>query len=153
MTPRSAVVINLFNIVQNTIATLAFQAAGANPTWTEGGMGLGVALFVGGIAVEVIAEFQRKAFKDDRRNEGKPYSGGLFGYARSINYFGYTMWRTGMALASGGWVWGVFTTAFFSYNFISTSIPELDGYCSKRYGVQWEELKKKVPYAFIPGVY
>ena len=48
-----------------------------------------------GILLELVSELQRKRFKDDPANKGKPYAGGLFSLARSINYGGYTLWRGG----------------------------------------------------------
>ena len=56
---------------------------------------LGAALYGVGIMLELASELQRKRFKDDPVNKGKPYAGGLFGLARSINYGGYTLWRGG----------------------------------------------------------
>lgn len=42
---------------------------------------------------------------------------------------------------------------FQSWFFIGMSIPEMDGQMTKKYGGQWEEYKREVPYAFIPGIY
>ena len=85
-----------------------------------------------GILIETISEIQRAQFKKDPANAGKPYSGGLFGWARNINYGGYLVWRTGYALVAGGPVWGLIVGALVFQNFVKNSIPELDGYCQKR---------------------
>ncbi|OQE18764.1 hypothetical protein PENSTE_c017G04944 [Penicillium steckii] len=43
-----------------------------------------------GLLVEATSEFQRKWFKQDPENRGKPYGGGLFSLATNINYGAYT---------------------------------------------------------------
>lgn len=79
-----------------------------------------------GIVIETISELQRKSFKADPKNKGKPYSGGLFSLARHINYSGYALWRPANALAAGGVASAIATFAFFTYNFVANSIPGLD---------------------------
>lgn len=63
------------------------------------------------------------------------------------------VWRSAFAIAGGGVAWGAIVAAFFAFDFCSRSIPALDIYFTKKYGVQWEGVKKKVPYAFAPGIY
>lgn len=152
MSVQSAVIVALFNTAMNSANTLAFSLAAKNPTWSEAVCRISIPIFVAGILIETISELQRKAFKDDPKNKGKVYSGGLFSYARHINYFGYMIWRGAAALAGGGLAWGTFIVLFFRYNFLNMSIPELDEYCKKKYGEQWVATKRKVPYAFIPGL-
>lgn len=153
MTPTNAVLISVFNTVNNGLNTLAFSLAAINPTWSSDLFYISIPIYVVGILVETFSEVQRKAFKDDSRNKGKLYSGGLFSFARHINYFGYMIWRSAFAAAAGGAVWGVLAAAFFAYDFCNRSIPVLDHYFTRKYGVKWEEVKKKVPYAFAPGIY
>ena len=139
--PSSAVFISLFNTVMNGLNT-------ALATWTLSSMNpsastssellqspwvlAGVLLYTTGIMTETVSEIQRSAFKRDRRNKGKPYAGGLFGLARNINYGGYTLWRTGFAMASAGPKWAAVIGAWFFYDFASRGIPILDKYCSKK---------------------
>jgi len=164
MHPGPAVFISIFNMVfnsANSIFSLTAAASAFTPSIlaaeNEHGVSplliLGTLGFIVGLAAEAVSETQRKLFKDDPKNTGKAYTGGLFGLARHINYGGYTIWRASYALASGGWIWGTFVGAFFASDFATRAVPVLDEYCSKRYGVQWTEFKKKVPYALIPGVY
>lgn len=148
-----ALMICAFNTILNGMNTVAASMVDDNPTWTASAVMVATPLYAAGILVELISEIQRKRFKDDPRNEGKPYAGGLFGYARSINYFGYTVWRAAFALAGGGWVWGAVVALGFAKDFGSRAIPVMDRYCSGRYGEQWQQLKKRVPYAFCPGWY
>lgn len=153
MYPDGALMICAFNTVLNSLNTMAFSLASVNPTWSETAMYTSVPLYAVGILIELVSEIQRKRFKDDPKNEGKPYAGGLFGYARSINYFGYTIWRSAFALAGGGVVWAAVMAGMFAWDFTSRAVPVLDRYCSQRYGQQWQNVKKRVPYAFCPGIY
>lgn len=153
MSPKSAVIISIFNSVINSINTLAFSLAAINPTWSEKLFYVSVPLFAAGILIESVSEIQRKVFKDDPKNSGKVYAGGLFSFARHINYFGYQVWRVSMAVATGGLGLGALVGGMLWRTFVKESIPELDEYCTKKYGGQWEEVKKNVPYAFVPGIY
>lgn len=93
---------------------------------------IGTLLFDFGITIESAAEIQRRAFKRDLRNAGKPFSGGLFGLARNINYGGHVLWKMGNALAAGGWVWGFLVGGGHLYDFVTRGVPVLDGYCEMK---------------------
>merc|ERR1711939_296917 len=62
------------------------------------------------------------------------YAVGLFGLSRHVNYLGYTMWRTGYAMAAGGWTWGATVAAIFTYDFTQRGIPVLQHYLEEKYG-------------------
>ena len=132
----------------------------------------GVSLYVLGLGLEVISEIQRKNFKSDSNNKGKPYTGGLFSLARHINYGGYSIMRAGYAMATGGWIWGLLTGGIMVMNFASRPVPALDAYCSKRvsfgdlgflhsaaeltfwqYGTAWIAFKKRTTTKMIPFIY
>ena len=110
-------------------------------------------MYAVGIMTELVAEIQRKRFKADPNNKGKVYTGGLWQFARHINYGGYTLWRAGYAMAGGGWIWGVLVGAFFFADFSTRAVPILNEYCEKRYGAEWENFKNQTPYRLIPGIY
>ncbi|KAK1219888.1 hypothetical protein PQX77_017368 [Marasmius sp. AFHP31] len=154
--------VGALNALINSLNTLIFSAAATSAITTPADewnissspqLMVGTAMFVIGIALECISEEQRRVFKNDPRNHGKVYSGGLFGWARHINFGGYTLWRTGFSLAAGGWWFGAIEAAVFTYFFGKGGIPELDEYCSNRYQAQWEEYKRKVPYKLLPYIY
>ncbi|KAI9801519.1 MAG: hypothetical protein M1833_002751 [Piccolia ochrophora] len=159
----SAFMIAAFNTIFNSLSTVfslwsvtsAVSGVGgsAEAIFTSPYVAAGTLLYVTGIFLETVSEIQRKRFKDDERNKGKPYSGGLFGWARHINYAGYTLWRGGYALAAGGPFWGAAVMAFFAFDFHTRGIPALDQYCRKRYGDAWTEVKRKVPFVMIPGIW
>ena len=95
----------------------------------------GLALYLVGIFTEAISERQRKAFKDDPKNKGKCFTGGLFSLARHINYGGYTIWRTGYSIAAGGWIWGTVLFSLIMMDWTSRGVPALDHYCQQRVSV------------------
>lgn len=122
MSVGSAVAIASFNTIFNSINTLLSVWTVVSPmtgysTWTETVssplVAVGVGAYLVGILTEAVSEFQRKSFKQDPDNTGKPYGGGLFSLATNINYGGYTVWRGGYALVCGGVAWGMATFAFF----------------------------------------
>jgi len=157
--PTPALIVSAFNSLANSINTLAFTCSitsaslASNETFPQTPLVVGSILFAVGILTETVSETQRRNFKKDSKNKGKPFTGGLFSLARHINYTGYTFWRAGFALAAAGWTWGAVVAAFASTQFVNESIPMLDDYCTKTYGANWEAYKSKTPYKFIPYVY
>lgn len=130
---------SLFNSVNSIISltaasafTLSFLTNNFNTTPLSPLFILGTVSYIIGIAFETISETQRKNFKANPKNKGKPYTGGLFSWARHINYGGYTIMRTGYAIACGGWIYGSLVAAFFFRDFVVRGVPVLDEYCGKR---------------------
>ncbi|KAF2685397.1 hypothetical protein K458DRAFT_365768 [Lentithecium fluviatile CBS 122367] len=157
MTVRDAIIIGVFNSVFNSVSSYAFilraTSASLESTFPQPALIVGSALYVTGILTELIAEIQRKRFKADPKNKGKPYTGGLWSFARHINYGGYTLWRAGYALTGGGWIMGAIVGAFFFSDFATRAVPVLSDYCEKRYGEDWDKFKKQTKYRLIPGIY
>ncbi|KAJ9602000.1 hypothetical protein H2200_013559 [Cladophialophora chaetospira] len=152
--PSSAFAISLINTLLNTLNTLAYSASADNPAYfPHWSVYVGATLYITGILTEVVSELQRRSFKSDSKNDGKIYTGGLFSVARHVSYTGYSMWRAGYATAAGGPLWGVLVLAFFLKDFGTRAVPVLDEYMAKKYGEQWTQVKHKVPYALIPGVW
>lgn len=139
MPPQSAIMISVFNTIFNSANTLLSLWAtssmaptsaaelSSSPTFL-----FGVGMYVVGMLTETISEFQRKAFKADPANKGKPYGGGLFSLATNINYGGYTLWRAGYAITAAGLPWGVVVGGWFFYDFATRGVPVLDHYCTER---------------------
>ncbi|CAO2647399.1 Nn.00g083210.m01.CDS01 [Neocucurbitaria sp. VM-36] len=152
-----AVVVGAFNALFNSLSSYAFllsaTSASTESDFPQSSLIIGSSLYVVGILTELVAEIQRKRFKSDRRNKGKAYTGGLWKFARHINYGGYTLWRTGYAIAGGGYVLGAVVGAFFFADFATRAVPILNEYCEKRYGAAWEKFKQDTPYRLIPYVY
>ncbi len=113
----------------------------------------GSAMYVTGLLVEFVSEMQRQNFKSDPKNQGKPYTGGLFRFARHINYGGYLVYRTGYALVAGGLPLAIFFGGFGTFDMITRAVPVLNEYCEKRYGAVWEKFKQTTPYRLFPYIY
>ena len=133
MGPAPAAAVGIFNAVFNSINSILFVCSQTSASvngehFPQTPLILGASLYVVGIATEFWSEVQRANFKRDPANKGKIYSGGLFGLSRHVNYFGYTLWRGGYALAAGGWIWGAVVGAFFAYDFTQRAIPVLQDY-------------------------
>ncbi len=112
-----AATVSTYNGVVNTLNTLLYLAAATSSSLASPQISipessqtlglplvLGAALYTIGISIETISELQRKWFKDRPENKGKICGVGLWRFARHINYGGYILWRTGFALAAGGWL-------------------------------------------------
>ncbi|KAF4555116.1 Delta(14)-sterol reductase-like protein 1 [Elsinoe fawcettii] len=157
MQPSSSVAVSIFNTVVNSVNDLLFICRGTSASvngehFPQTPLLVGATLYVAGMAIETLSEVQRYRFKQDSRNKGKVYQGGLFGVARHVNYTGYLLWRVGYATVGGGFAWGLANVAFYLFNF-SRAIPPLNHYCEERYGEQWQQYKRKTPYKMIPYIY
>jgi steroid 5-alpha reductase family enzyme len=154
---KNSVIVGVFNTVFNAMNNYAFllsaTSASASSTFPQPALIVGSALYIVGLTTEYVSELQRKRFKEDPANKGKPYTGGLWRLARHINYGAYTAWRAGFAMAAGGWILGAVVGGFFFFDFASRGVPVLNEYCEKRYGADWEAFKKQTKYVLIPGVY
>ena len=68
---------------------------------------LGAALWAGGFAIEVIADAQKRRFRDQEANAGRFIRDGLWAWSQHPNYFGEVLLWTGIALcalpALDGW--------------------------------------------------
>ncbi|KAL9110890.1 MAG: hypothetical protein Q9227_004690 [Pyrenula ochraceoflavens] len=153
ITVEGAIAVSVYNTIQNTLSNALFTTSGINPTWSFPCLPIGQVLVITGIVTEIAAEAQRKRFKNSQHNEGKVFMGGLFGVVRNPNYTGYTIWRTGMALMGGGWLWAIVAGFFFAWDFAARAIPEIESYGEERYGQQWEKFVEKVPYRLFPGIW
>eukprot|EP00752_Nemacystus_decipiens_P009488 g8483.t1 len=127
----------------------------------KGGMGdlrgaqdlIGLATFVAGFVLEVVADDQKRRFKEDPANSGKFIDVGLWSRCRHPNFAGeVTMWTGFFVLCSRGVVGGVgwltllgpmSVTALMC--FIST--PTLEAAADKKYGGQaaYQEYKRRTP--------
>lgn len=151
--PSAAIAVGLFNTVFNSVNSLAFTMASDNPYYSGYSIYLGTSLYIVGILTETIGEIQRKRFKDKPENKGKICKTGLFSVVRHASYFGYTLWRAGYALSSGGPLLGALVASFFISDFATRAIPVMDDYMTRKYGEQWAKTKRDVPYALIPGIW
>jgi protein-S-isoprenylcysteine O-methyltransferase Ste14 len=144
-----AVLIGLYNTVCNGLASLSSLIY--EPSRELGPpQYIGIGLFTVGLLTELVSEVQRKRFKDDPANKGKNYAGGLFSLARHINYGGYTLWRTGLALTSGNYWLAALQFTWLTYDFTYRAVPCLTQHCSAKYGDGWKKFEHDVPNILFP---
>ncbi|MDH3189614.1 MAG: DUF1295 domain-containing protein [Acidimicrobiia bacterium] len=110
---------------------------------------LGIAVWLAGFAIEVVADRQKSAFKRDPANEGRFIATGLWAWSRHPNYFGeITVW-TGMAIMAvpilSGWQWVVLISPIFVTILLTrvSGIPMLEKRADERWGGQTEYQRYK----------
>ena len=148
----ASITIGIYNTVLNSLAGLS--ALIYPPSNDLGPLQyVGISMFTVGLLAELVSELQRKQFKDNPQNQGKLYTGGLFSLARHINYGGYTLWRTGLALTSGNYWLTALQFTWNMFDFTKRAVPELSNYCSQKYGQQWTQYEHDVPNILIPFIW
>ena len=101
---------------------------------------LGIALWLAGFAVEVVADQQKSTFKRDPTNKGRFISSGLWAWSRHPNYFGEIVLWTGIALMAipllSGWRWVVLISPVFVTLLLTrvSGIPMLEARAQDRWG-------------------
>ena len=128
------------NSANDVLFIAAQTSASVNGDFPQTPLVLGASLFGVGLAVEAVSEVQRHVFKRDPANRGKLYDRGLFALSRHVNYFGYMLWRTGYAMAGGGFVWAAATAGMLAYAFVKNSIPELQDYLQDKVSRHWHRV-------------
>ena len=132
-----ALMVSAFNATMNTANSLLFLCAQTSASvngehFPQTPLLVGAGMFTVGLSIELLSELQRHVFKKDPANKGRVYTGGLWSLSRHVNYFGYTIWRAGYALAAGGWTWGVTVGALLAYEFTQVTIPMHQQYMEEK---------------------
>lgn len=126
-------------------------SAGSHP----GSIGIidifGIALFLFGSCINMLADYQRFSWKRNKKNKGKLYTSGLFKYSMHINYFGDTVAYFGLALITYNIVCLCISTGMVVY-FIALEIPMLDEHLNKKYQHEFIEYSRTTK-KFVPFVY
>jgi len=101
---------------------------------------VGIVVWVVGFAMEVVADRQKSAFKQNPANEGRFITSGLWAWSRHPNYFGeITLW-TGIAIMAlpvlSGWRWVTLISPVFVFLLITrvSGIPMLERRAAERWG-------------------
>ena len=126
-----------------TFALFVFAKVGGN---NKLGVGIiemiGVLLYLSGSCINTFSESARHVWKLKAENKGRLYTGGLFGLAMHINYFGDILLFTGFAMITHRP--GVYIIPLaMTVNFIFNIIPLLDRYLEKKYGDEFRDYSKK----------
>lgn len=112
---------------------------------------VGIFLIFAGSAINTGSELQRHLWKRNIKNAGHLYTGGLFRYARHINYFGDEVLFTGWVLITGR-AGLLLVPVIMAFGFIFINIPALDRYLAERYSDEYRTYAQTVK-RFIPYVY
>ena len=101
---------------------------------------VGTAVWIAGFAIEVVADRQKSAFKQDPANEGRFITSGLWSWSRHPNSFGeITLWL-GIAIIAvpvlSGWRWVTLISPLFVVVLLTrvSGLPMLERRAAKRWG-------------------
>jgi len=134
------------------VIDLLFAYFGGRNTAPFGVVGAaGIALVLSGSAINTGSEWQRHRWKRDPTHAGHLYTGGLFAYARHINYFGDLVLFTGWVLMTGCPALLVIPLVMAA-GFAFANIPAQDRYLAERYGEEYRQYAQRVK-RFVPFVY
>jgi steroid 5-alpha reductase family enzyme len=105
---------------------------------------IGIALWVFGFTIEIIADNQKSKFKNDLNNQGRFITSGLWSWSQHPNYFGeITLWF-GLALLAfpvlSGWQLVTLVSPVFVYFLLTkvSGIPILDRMAIEKWGLDSE---------------
>jgi steroid 5-alpha reductase family enzyme len=114
---------------------------------------LGIAVWLAGFAIEVMADRQKSQFRQNPANKGRFIDTGLWAWSRHPNYFGeITLW-TGIAIMAvpilSGWRWVVLVSPVFVTLLLTriSGIPMLEKRADEKWGDEpaYQEYKEKTP--------
>lgn len=100
----------------------------------------GAAIWVFGFAFEVVADNQKRQFKNDPANKGKFIDTGLWAWSQHPNYFGeFSLWFGILVMAIpllSGWSWLAVISPIFVYLLLTrvSGVNLLDGIARERWG-------------------
>lgn len=102
--------------------------------------GAGVAVWILGFGLEVVADTQKSAFKADPANRGRFISTGLWAWSRHPNYLGEILLWCGVLLVAARTLQGAQWLALISPAFVTllltriSGIPSLEAHAEERWG-------------------
>ncbi|MDJ0748174.1 MAG: DUF1295 domain-containing protein [Woeseiaceae bacterium] len=103
---------------------------------------VGIAVWIIGMSIEIIADRQKTAFRADPANKGRFIATGLWAWSRHPNYFGEIVLWTGMAIIAipvlQGWQWATLISPVFVFFLLTkvSGVPLLEAAADERWGGQ-----------------
>lgn len=117
-------------------AAIASQTRSGLDVWAFAGL----AVWIIGFGIEVVADRQKSTFRHDPANEGRFISSGLWAWSRHPNYFGEILLWVGIAVISvpvlRGWQLATLLSPVFVYVLLTriSGLPMLERRADKRWG-------------------
>ena len=102
--------------------------------------GVGIALWVAGFLMEIVADRQKSQFRSESKNSGSFIQSGLWAWSRHPNYFGEILLWIGIAVLAipllSGWRWVALISPIFVYVLLTriSGIPILERRANERWG-------------------
>lgn len=114
---------------------------------------VGIVVWLAGFAIEVTADRQKSAFKEDPTNEGRFIDVGLWAWSRHPNYFGEIVLWTGIAVIAvpvlSGWQWVTLISPVFVTILLTkvSGLPMLEKRADDRWGDEegYQQYKAQTP--------
>lgn len=114
---------------------------------------IGIAVWLIGIGIEIVADLQKSAFKADPSNQGDFIRSGLWSRSRHPNYFGEILLWIGVTLVAApvlsGWQWVALISPVFVIVLLTrvSGIPLLEAKADRRWGGDddYAAYKKRTP--------
>lgn len=114
---------------------------------------VGFLLWVAGFAFEVVADYQKRAFRADPSNDGQFITRGLWSWSRHPNYFGEILLWVGIAVialpALSGWQYVALISPVFVFVLLTriSGIPMLERRARRRWGSDpaWQAYVDRTP--------
>ena len=114
---------------------------------------IGLAVWLIGFLIEVVADNQKRQFKKDPKNKGRFIQTGLWARSRHPNYFGEILLWIGVFIVAApvlqGWQWVAIISPLFVFLLLTkiSGIPGLEAKAKKKWGgeADYEAYKASTP--------
>lgn len=126
-------------VIMTAACALAIITGGVDKELGVVGM-IGIAMWVIGFLIEVVADAQKSAFRKNPENKNRYISSGLWAWSRHPNYFGEILLWCGMAVLAipviHSWQYVVLISPVFVYLLLTkmSGIPQLTAKGKERWG-------------------
>ena len=112
---------------------------------------VGIFVFFFGSYLNTRSEYLRHIWKQEEKNQGRIYVGGLFRYARHINYLGDIILFTGLVMVANKFEL-LIVPGLMAFIFIAILIPLKENYLKSKYGMEFANYASKTK-KLIPMIY